>query len=199
MFFKILKIIPYLIIAFLLLRITNLNKQNEKLRGKTAELSEQLKSQTIITKEKIVYKYRNSDGKPQQQEYYVPSEGSIEIITPKENEDIKPTIIDNFFNTIVEQTDGSLIKIQNKGLCFAPEIGIIYSKELEAAFQLRLLYWNRYNAGVGIGHKDTVYIYGSRNISDILSFTRNSSLEIGLGKNFKDQDTRFIIGLSIRL
>lgn len=65
--------------------------------------------------------------------------------------------------------------------------------------QLRLLYWNRYNAGVGIGHKDTVYIYGSRNISDILSFTRNSSLEIGLGKNFKDQDTRFIIGLSTRL
>lgn len=192
-------IILLALIAFLSLRAVYLDKQNTTLKGKTAELSEQLKSQTIITKEKIVYKYRNSDGKPQQQEYYVPSEGSIEIITPKENEDIKPTIIDNFFNTIVEQTDGSLIKIQNKGFAFAPEFGIIYSKELEAAFQLRLLYWNRYNAGVGIGHKDTVYIYGSRNISDILSFTRNTSLEIGLGKNFKDQDTRFIIGLSTRL
>lgn len=192
-------IILLALIVFLSLRVVYLDKQNITLRGKTAELSEQLKSQTIITKEKIVYKYRNSDGKPQQQEYYVPSEGSIEIITPKENEDLKPTIVDNFFNTIVEQTDGSLIKIQNKGLCFAPEIGIIYSKELEAALQLRLLYWNRYNVGVGIGHKDTVYIYSSRNISDILSFTRNSSLEIGLGKNFKDQDTRFIIGLSTRL
>lgn len=192
-------IILLALIAFLSLRVVYLDKQNTTLRGKTAELSEQLKSQTIITKEKIVYKYRDREGKPKQQEYYVPSEGSIEIITPKENEDIKPTIIDNFFNTIVEQTDGSLIKIQNKGLCFAPEFGIISSKELEAAFQLRLLYWNRYNAGVGIGHKDTLFIYGSRNVSDILSFTRNTSLEIGLGKNFKDQDTRFIIGLGVRL
>ena len=192
-------IILLALIAFLSLRVVYLDKQNTTLRGKTAELSEQLKSQTIITKEKIVYKYRDSNGDPKQQEYYVPSEGSIEIITPKDNENIKPSKIDNLFNQIIEQTDGSLIKIQNKGFCLAPELGINYSKEFEASLQLRLMYWNRYNAGVGITHKETAFIYGSRNISDILNFTRNTSLQIGLGKNFKENDTRLLIGLSTRL
>lgn len=199
MFFKILKIIPYIIIAFLLLRITNLNKQNEKLRGKTAELSEQLKSQTIITKEKIVYKYRDSEGKPKQQEYYFPSEGSIEIITPKENEDIKPTIIDNFFNTIVEQTDGSLIKIQNKGLCFAPLGSFFYSKELEFSLQLRLLYWNRYSFGFGYSDKETLFIFSDRHLSDILPFLKNTSIQVIYGKNLNLNENRVGVGLNVRL
>lgn len=187
------------LIAFLSFRVVYLNNQNIALRGKTAELSEQLKTQTIITKEKIVYKYRDKEGNAKQQEVYIPSEGKVDIITPKDNETIKPSKIDNFFNEIIEQTDGSLIKIQNKGFCFAPELGAIWSKEFEASLQLRLMYWNRYNAGVGIGHKETIFIYGSRNISDILNFTRNTSLQIGLGKNIKDNDTRFIVGLSVRL
>lgn len=187
------------LIAFLSFRVVYLNNQNIALRGKTAELSEQLKSQTVITKEKIVYKYRDTEGKPRQQEFYVPSEGSIEIITPKENQDIKPSKIDGLFNNIIEQTDGSIIKIQNKGFAFAPEAGFIYSKEFEATLQLRLMYWNRYNAGIGIGHKETIFIYGSRNISDILNFTRNTSFQIGLGKNIKENDTRFIVGLAVRL
>lgn len=199
MFFKLLKLIPYLIIAFLILRVTHLNKQNEDLRGKTAELSEQLKSQTIITKEKIVYKYRDSEGKPKEQSIYIPSEGSVNIITPKDNENVKPSTLDNFFNTIIDQNDGSVIMIQNKGFCLAPEIAAIYSKELEVAIQVRLLYWNRYNAGIGFGHKDTLFIYGSRIISDILPFTRNASLEVGVGKNLKDQDTRFLVGIGVRL
>lgn len=187
------------LIAFLSFKVVYLNNQNIALRGKTAELSEQLKTQTIITKEKIVYKYRDKEGNAKQQEVYIPSEGKVDIITPKDNETIKPSKIDNFFNEIIEQTDGSLIKIQNKGFCFAPELGAIWSKEFEASLQLRLMYWNRYNAGVGIGHKETIFIYGSRNISDILNFTRNTSFQIGLGKNIKDNDTRFIVGLSVRL
>lgn len=196
---KFLKLIPYIIIAFLLLRVAYLNKQNENLKGKTAELSEQLKSQTTITKEKIVYKYRDSEGKPKQETIYLPSEGQVNIITPKDDETVKPSKKDSFFNTIIEQTDGSLIMIQNKGFCLAPELGINYSKEFEASLQVRLVYWNRYNAGVGITHKETVFIYGSRNLSDIFNFTRNTSLQLGLGKNFKDNDTRFLIGLGVRL
>lgn len=41
-------IILLALIAFLSLRVVYLDKQNTTLRGKTAELSEQLKSQTII-------------------------------------------------------------------------------------------------------------------------------------------------------
>ena len=180
------------------LRIIYLNNKNNELIGNNTELSEKLKSQIIITKEKIVYKYRDGDN-AKEKNFYVPSEGSIEIITPKDNENVKPSKIDNLFNQIIEQTDGSLIMIQNKGFCLAPEISANYSKEFEAGLQLRLLYWNRYNAGIGITHKETVFIYGSRNLSDIFNFTRNTSLQVGIGKNFKENDTRFLIGLGVRL
>lgn len=199
MFSKIIKLLPWLIIVYLLFSIWSLDKQNSELQSKASELSEQLKSQTIITQEKIVYKYRDTDGSAKQKELYVPSEGKIEIITPKENETIKETFSDKIFTETIEQTDGSVIKIQNKGFTFAPEVGAIYSKELEVALQIRLLYWNRYNAGLGVGHKDTLFIYGSRNISDIFKFTKNTSFQIGIGKNLKDNDTRFIFGLGVRL
>ena len=196
--YKKINFILIMLCLFLSLRIIYLNSKNNELIGNNTELSEKLKSQIIITKEKIVYKYRDEDN-AKEKNFYVPSEGSIEIITPKDNENVKPSKIDNLFNQIIEQTDGSLIKIQNKGFCLAPELGVNYSKEFEASLQLRLMYWNRYNAGVGITHKETAFIYGSRNISDILNFTRNTSLQIGLGKNFKENDTRLLIGLSTRL
>lgn len=192
-------IILLALIAFLSLRVVYLDKQNTTLRGKTAELSEQLKSQTIITKEKIVYKYRDSDGNPRQQEYYVPSEGSIEIITPKDNENVKPSKIDNLFNQIIEQTDGSLIKIQNKGFCLAPMGSIFYSKEIEYAVQVRLMYWNRYSSGIGYSDKTTLFIFVDRHLSDIFSFTRNTSLQLTLGKNLKLNETRLGVGINVRL
>lgn len=196
--YKKINFILIILCLFLCLRVIYLNNKNNELLGNNTELSEKLKSQIVITKEKIIYKYREND-KAKEKNIYIPSEGKVDIITPKENETIKPSKVDNFFNEIIEQTDGSIIKIQNKGFCFAPELGAIWSKEFEATLQLRLMYWNRYNAGVGIGHKETIFIYGSRNISDILNFTRNTSFQIGLGKNIKEQDTRFIIGLSVRL
>jgi len=192
-------IILLALIAFLSLRVVYLDKQNTTLRGKTAELSEQLKSQTIITKEKIVYKYRDTEGKPKQQEFYVPSEGSIEIITPKENENIKPGKIEGLFNNIIEQTDGSLIKIQNKGFCFAPMGSIFYSKEIEYAFQARLMYWNRYSTGLGFSDKNTFFIFIDRHISDVLSFTKNTSFQLIYGRNLKVNENRLGIGINVRL
>ena len=199
MFFKLLKLIPYLIIAFLILRVAHLNKQNEDLRGKTAELSEQLKSQTIITKEKIVYKYRDSEGKPKEQSIYIPSEGSVNIITPKDNENVKPSTLDNFFNTIIDQNDGSIIMIQNKGFCIAPLGSFFYSKELEFSLQLRLLYWNRYSFGFGYSDKETLFIFSDRHLSDILNFTKNTSIQLIYGRNLKFKENRIGIGLNIRI
>lgn len=176
-----------------------MNNQNIALRGKTAELSEQLKSQTIITKEKIVYKYRDTEGKPKQQEFYVPSEGSIEIITPKENEDIKPGKIEGLFNNIIEQTDGSIIKIQNKGFAFAPLGSVFYSGNIEYALQVRLLYWNRYSTGMGYSDKNTLFIFIDRHLSDILNFTKNTSIQLIYGRNLKLKESRIGIGLNIRI
>ena len=195
-----LKILPYVLIAFLLYRIVSLNKQNTILIDKTATLEENLKNKTVIYKDKIVYKERVVNGtEVKQTTVYVPIDGKIEILTPAEQEKLNLGIIDKTFNHIIKQEDGSVILVKNKGFTLAPEISALYSNKLELGFQIKVFYWSRYNAGVGITNEETLYGYISRNISDIIPFIHNTSAQISYGKDLDDNNTKFLFGVNVRL
>ena len=199
---KFFKLIPYLIIAFLLIRIVYLNKQNTILIDKTATLEENLKNKTVIYKDKIIYKERIdtvSGTEVKQETVYIPIDGKIEILTPSEQEKLNLNILDKAFNHIIKQEDGSVILIKNKGFTISPEVAALYSDKLELGLQLKLFYWSRYNFGAGITNNSVLYGYASRNLSDILNFTKNTSIQAGLGKDLEDGGTKFLFGLSVRL
>ena len=65
--------------------------------------------------------------------------------------------------------------------------------------QLKVFYWSRYNAGVGITNEETLYGYISRNISDIIPFLKNSSAQVGYGKDLDDGNTKILFGVNVRL
>lgn len=197
---KFLKLLPYLLIVFLFFRISYLNKQNIRLKNKTATLEENLKKKTIIYKDKIIFKEREVTGTNIKQEtFYIPSEGKVEILNPKDDEQYDLTLIDKMFNKVIKQEDGTILLVKNKGFSIAPEVSIMLSNELEVGGQLKLLYWSRYSSGVGFSDKQTLYGYVSRNISDIFNFTKNTSIQLAIGKNFKEQETRFLLGVNVRL
>ena len=197
---KFLKLSPYLLIVFLFFRISYLNKQNIRLKNKTATLEENLKKKTIIYKDKIIFKEREVTGTNIKQEtFYIPSEGKVEILNPKDDEQYDLTLIDKIFNKVIKQEDGTILLIKNKGFSIAPEVSIMFSNELEVGGQLKLLYWSRYSSGIGFSDKQTLYGYISRNISDIFNFTKNTSVQLAVGKNFKEQETRFLLGVNVRL
>jgi hypothetical protein len=197
---KFLKLLPYLLIVFLFFRISYLNKQNIRLKNKTATLEENLKKKTIIYKDKIIFKEREVTGTNIKQEtFYIPSEGKVEILNPKDDAQYDLILIDKIFNKVIRQEDGTILLIKNKGFSIAPEVSIMLSSELEVGGQLKLLYWSRYSSGVGFSDKQTLYGYISRNISDIFNFTKNTSVQLAIGKNFKEQETRFLLGVNVRL
>lgn len=197
---KFLKLLPYLLIVFLFFRISYLNKQNIRLKNKTATLEENLKKKTIIYKDKIIFKEREVTGTNIKQEtFYIPSEGKVEILNPKDDEQYDLTLIDKMFNKVIKQEDGTILLIKNKGFSIAPEVSIMLSNELEVGGQLKLLYWSRYSSGIGFSDKQTLYGYISRNISDTFNFTKNTSIQLAVGKNFKEQETRFLLGVNVRL
>lgn len=197
---KFLKLLPYLLIVFLFFRISYLNKQNIRLKNKTATLEENLKKKTIIYKDKIIFKEREVTGTNIKQEtFYIPSEGKVEILNPKDGVQYDLTLIDKIFNKVIKQKDGTILLIKNKGFSIAPEVSIMLSSELEVGGQLKLLYWSRYSSGIGFSDKQTLYGYVSRNISDIFNFTKNTSIQLAIGKNFKEQETRFLLGVNVRL
>lgn len=197
---KFLKLLPYLLIVFLFFRISYLNKQNIRLKNKTATLEENLKKKTIIYKDKIIFKEREVTGTNIKQEtFYIPSEGKVEILNPKDDVQYDLALIDKIFNKVIKQEDGTILLIKNKGFSIAPEASIMFSNELEVGGQLKLLYWSRYSSGIGFSDKQTLYGYISRNISDIFNFTKNTSIQLAVGKNFKEQETRFLLGVNVRL
>ena len=200
---KFFKLIPYLIIVFLLFRIVYLNKQNTVLIDKNATLEENLKNKTIIYKDKIIYKERIGDSVTgtdiKQTTVYVPVDGSIQILTPTEGQNLNLNVLDKLFNHIIKQEDGSVILVKDKGFTISPYISSFYSKEFEYAIQLKLFYWNRYGTGFGYSDKDTIFLFIDRNISDILSFTKNLSIQTIYGKNYRNNEHRIGIGLNVRL
>lgn len=197
---KYLKLVPYIIIAFLFFRVSYLSNQNTKLKDKTATLEENLSKKTIIYKDRVVFKEREVKGTNVKQEtLYIPTEGKVEILVPEEGKEIDLTVVDKLFNKVMKQEDGSYLLIKNKGFSLAPELSGLYSKEFELGGQLKLLYWNRYSSGIGFTHKQTAYAYISRNVSDVFIFLYNTNIELAIGKNFKEQETRFLVGVSVRL
>lgn len=200
---KYLKLIPYILLVFCLFRIVYLNKQNTKLKNKTATLEENLSKQVVIYKDKIIYKERvNSEisgTSIKQETVYIPQEGKVEILTPEQGKDVDLSFFDKTFNKVIKQDDGTIVLIKNKGFSIAPELSIMASDKLEVGGQLKLLYWGRYSTGIGFTHEQTLYGFASRNISDVFNFTKNTSLQLAVGKNFKEQETKFLLGVSIRL
>lgn len=200
---KYLKLIPYILLVFCLFRIIYLDRQNTKLKNKTATLEENLSKQVVIYKDKIIYKERVqneiSGTSIKQETVYIPQEGKVEILTPEQGKDVDLSFFDKTFNKVIKQDDGTIVLIKNKGFSIAPELSIMASDKLEVGGQLKLLYWGRYSTGVGFTHEQTLYGFASRNISDVFNFTKNTSLQLAVGKNFKEQETKFLLGINIRL
>ena len=117
---KYLKLIPYILILFLVCRVVYLDRQNTKLKNQTATLEENLSKQTIIYKDKIIYKERKGDEVTgvniNQETVYIPSEGKVEILTPEEGKDIDLSLYDKLFNNTSEEEGNSKSNVKVKSL-----------------------------------------------------------------------------------
>lgn len=193
----ILWLIALFLILFLSMRVVHLNNSNTKLKADAAELEEQLKSKVVVEKDKIVYVYRDKDNKPKQESVYIPSAGSVSILTPKPEEELHLGFLDSLTTHVIE-TDTGLILVKYRGFTINPEISLFYAGVgPEVGGQLQIAFWGRYGAGIGIGHRGTLYAFGERNISDILSFTKNTNVMINIGRNLKEQKLVFGAGISV--
>ena len=198
---KVFKLIPYLIIAFLLWRIVYLNKQNTILIDKTATLEENLKNKTVIYKDKIIYKERIGNSVTgtdiKQTTVYVPYNGYINILTPEEGQKLDLNLSNKLFNHIIKQEDGSVILIKDKGFTFSPSASLIYTNKLEIGVQSRFLFYKRYGIGIGITNQYMLYTYIDRNVSDIINLFKNTNMQLTIGKDLENGKFKLGVGINV--
>jgi hypothetical protein len=160
-------------------------KEVDKLLSEKGVLADNVKSQVIIEKDRIVYKERikgstrginkgnskkegtkGSDGSVLKTSVrYLPPEAKAEICVYLEG--------------------NTSLKIKNKGFCLCPAISCtLNNKGLKGGIEARLVYWGRYGLGVGVNinrNRDSIvkpFLVLDRRISDIVQFMRNTTIGI---------------------
>ena len=124
-------------------------------------LEKQLKSIVKIKDNQIISLKRDKD-KVKTEIIYLPPEGNIKI-----------TLDDN---------DKQNIFINNKGWTFRPNIGLTAGNNFYPTLGARVLYWNRFGAGIGLTNTGA-HLYIDRRIDDYIGFLRNSSAGIFINTN----------------
>jgi hypothetical protein len=160
-------------------------KEVDKLLSEKGVLADNVKSQAIIEKDRIVYKERIKGRSREINKGNSKKEGSrgsdgsvlktsVRYLPPEAKAEI-----------CVYLEGNTSLKIKNKGFCLCPAIScILNNKGLRAGIEARLVYWGRYGLGVGVNinrNRDSIvkpFLVLDRRISDIVPFMRNTTIGI---------------------
>jgi len=143
-------------------RYQDQTEQNGAITGINDMLQEKLKMSATITKEKIIYQYKNAEQKVITKIKYLPIEGSAELT--------------------IDNNDNVDVVVKNKGFCVKPLISLFYDNKLQFGAGIRFFYWNRWGLGTGVSQEFKPYLNVDRRMNDILPFD-NVSLGICGGKD----------------
>ena len=166
----------YIILAIVIMFLSWQNNRHEediaKLSTDKGVLEDRLKNQTVLTKNKIVFRDREKVVIK-----YVPAEGGV---------------------TISEGNDGKTeLNIDNWGFTARPGFGAYYTGEFEGALDLKLFYYDRYSLGLG-STLNGPNVWFSRHVDDLVPVLKpdNVELSIGYGRLYDDfGHSVFLLGL----
>lgn len=159
---KLIKIIALLVIAGLLFSNWWRGRQIDKLTAQTGTLPDSQAARVVVKDNKLTATVRQSDGSVKTEVKYVPPEGKAEVVQP---------------------TDGPAeIAVKRAGLTFRPAVQGLIGKELKAGLGVRLVYFDRYGAGVGLNTNLDGYLFVDRRLDDLTGLFKNTTVGLYGGR-----------------
>ena len=138
--------------------INSLTEQNTTL---AADLKAQI---TFTPKRQIIYKTRTQAGEVKTVVKYLPPESTAEIKQSSDGENIE-------------------LSVNALGLTFRPALVGLLGQNAKIGAGARLVYWQRYGAGLGGAYSDQhIYPFAflDRRIDDLVPFFQNTSLGVSI-------------------
>ena len=159
---KLISVIALLIIAGLLFSNWFKGRQIDKLAEQTGTLPESQAARVIVKDNKLTATVRQGDGSVKTEVKYVPPEGRAEVVQP---------------------TDGPAeISVKRAGFTFRPAVQGLLGKELKAGLGARLVYFDRYGAGVGLDSDLNGYLFVDRHLDDLTGILKNTTVGLYGGR-----------------
>ena len=159
---KIIKITALLLLAGLLFSNWWRGRQVDKLAAQSGTLSDSQAAHVVVKDNKLTATVRQPDGTVKTEVKYVPPEGRAEIVQP---------------------TAGTTeISVKRAGFTFWPAVQGLVGKELKAGLGARLVYFDRYGAGVGLDSDLEGYLFVDRRLDDLTGLLKNTTVGIYGGR-----------------
>ena len=159
---KLIRITALLIIAGLLFSNLYKGRQIDKLASQSGTLADSQAARVVVKDNKLTATVRQADGSVKTDVKYVPPEGRAEVLQP---------------------TDGPAeISIKRAGFTFRPAVQGLVGKELKAGIGARLVYFDRYGAGVGLDTDLEGYLFVDRRLDDLTGLLKNTTVGLYGGR-----------------
>ncbi len=159
---KLISVLALLIIAGLLVSNWYKGWQIDKLSAQTGTLPDSQAARVVVKDNKMTATVRQPDGTVKTEVKYVPPEGRAEIVQP---------------------TAGTTeISVKRAGFTFWPAVQGLLGKELKAGIGARLVYFDRYGAGVGLDTDLEGYLFVDRRLDDLTGLLKNTTVGLYGGR-----------------
>lgn len=155
---KLTRLLALLLLAGLLFSNWHKARQLDKLTAWTATLPENTAAQVVVKANKLTAKVRQPDGSVKATVKYVPPEGTVEVVRPTQG--------------------AETIRVKRAGFTFRPAVQGLLGSDIKAGLGARLVYFNRYGAGIGIAHDMEPYLFADRRIDDFVGIFKNTTVGV---------------------
>lgn len=152
---RLINLLALLLVAGLLSSNWQKGSQIDKLAVKSGALADGQAARVVLKDNKLTATVRLADGSIKTEVKYVPPEGKAEVVQP--------------------EGGAAEIAVKRAGLTFRPAVQGLLGKELKAGLGVRLAYFDRYGAGVGLDTDMDGYLFVDRRLDDLTGLLKNTS------------------------
>ena len=111
-----------------------------------------------VADNKVITTVRRQDGTVAARVQYAPPEGSVSVVQPA--------------------SGPANVRVKRAGFTFRPAAQGLAGKDLKIGLGARLVYFNRYGAGIGIAHDMEPYLFADRRVDDLVGIFKNTTVGV---------------------
>lgn len=111
-----------------------------------------------VADNKVIATVRRQDGTVAARVQYAPPEGSVSVVQPA--------------------SGPATVRVKRAGFAFRPAAQGLAGKDLKIGLGARLLYFDRYGAGVGVSHDLEPYLFADRRVDDLVGIFKNTTVGV---------------------
>ena len=159
---KLISLIALLVIAGLLFSNWWRGRQIDKLTEQSGTLPDSQAARVVVKDNKLTATVRQADGTVKTEVKYLPPEGKAEVVQPTEGP--------------------AEITVKQAGFTFRPAVQGLIGQELKGGLGARLVYFNRYGAGLGLDTDLEGYLFVDRRLDDLTGLLKNTTVGLYGGR-----------------